>query len=280
MERRSTLFPMLLIFALAISVALVQVAAAQVPMEEGDVETSYDAYGDDSDEIYELDDAVSTPADSLLEGLRWITHASFLIEGKKVIYIDPFSISDALAKTLPKADIILITHDHSDHFSPEDIKKIIKASTSVVSIKAVVDQLPEEVKISHIVAPGDTLTVQGIPIEAVPAYNIEKKYHPRDKGYVGYLVHLDGRTIYHAGDTDLIPEMKSLKVDVALLPAGGKYTMDAAEAAEAANLIKPKIAIPMHWGSIVGTREDAARFVKLCKVPARVLDSEALAIDR
>jgi L-ascorbate metabolism protein UlaG (beta-lactamase superfamily) len=197
-----------------------------------------------------------------------------------MIYIDPFGIPDKLAKTLPKADIILITHDHIDHFSPEDIKKIIKASTSVVSIKAVVDSLPEEAKISHIVAPGDTLTVQGIAIETVPAYNIEKKFHPRDKGYVGFLVHLDGRTIYHAGDTDLIPEMKSLKVDIALLPAGGRFTMDEAEAAEAANLIRPKIAIPMRWGSIIGTREDAARFVKLCKVPARVLESEALAIDK
>jgi L-ascorbate metabolism protein UlaG (beta-lactamase superfamily) len=269
----------MLLCALALSVALLQPAAAQILLEEGDIETSYDEFGDDSDEVYELDDAISTPGDSLLVGVRWIVHASFLIEDEKVIYIDPFSIPDKLAETLPKADIILITHDHTDHFSPEDIKKIIKASTSVVSIEVVVDELPEEVKISHVVAPGDTLTVQGVPIEAVPAYNIDKKFHPRDKGYVGFLVHLDGRTIYHAGDTDLIPEMKSLKVDVALLPAGGRFTMDEKEAAEAANLIKPGIAVPMHWGSIVGTRESAAKFVSLCKVPARMLESEALAIE-
>ncbi len=278
--RRSTLLSVLLLSAFALSVSLLQPAAAQIPIEEGDIETSYDEFGDDSDEVYEMDDAVSIPADSLLVGVRWIVHASFLIEDEKMIYIDPFGIPDELAKTLPKADIILITHDHTDHFSPEDMKKIIKASTSVVSIKAVVDELPEEAKISHVVAPGDTLTVQGIAIETVPAYNIEKEFHPRDKGYVGFLVHLDGRTIYHAGDTDLIPEMKSLKVDIALLPAGGKFTMDETEAAEAADLIKPKIAIPMHWGSIVGTRENAARFVELCEVPARMLESEALAIDK
>jgi L-ascorbate metabolism protein UlaG (beta-lactamase superfamily) len=275
--KRSTLLSLLILCAFALPVSILHPVSAQVPLEEGDLETSYDEYGDDSDEIYEMDDALATPADSLLMGLRWIVHAAFLIEDEKVIYIDPFSIPDKLAETLPKADIILITHDHSDHFSPEDIKKIVKPSTSVVSIEAVVDQLPEEVKKSIVVSPGDTLTVQGIAIEAVPAYNIDKKFHPRDKGYVGFLVYLDGRTIYHAGDTDLIPEMKSLKVDVALLPAGGRFTMDEKEAAEAANLIKPKIAIPMHWGSIVGTRESAARFVKLCKVPARVLESEALA---
>jgi len=277
--KRSTLLPLLLLCAFLLSVSILQPVSAQVLLEEGDLETSYDEFGDDSDEVYELDDALTTPADSLLVGVRWIVHASFLIEDEKVIYIDPFSIPDKLAETLPKADIILITHDHSDHFSPEDIKKIIKASTSVVSIEVVVDDLPEEVKISHIVAPGDTLTVQGIAIEAVPSYNIEKKFHPRDKGYVGFLVHLDGKTIYHAGDTDLIPEMKSLQVDVALLPAGGRFTMDHKEAAEAANLMKPGIAIPMHWGSIIGTRESAAKFVKLCDVPARMLESEALAAE-
>jgi L-ascorbate metabolism protein UlaG (beta-lactamase superfamily) len=274
-----TLLSLLILCALVLPVCILRPASAQIPLEEGDIETSYDEFGDDSDEIYELDDALTTPADSLLTGIRWIVHASFLIEDEKVIYIDPFSIPDKLAETLPKADIILITHDHSDHFSPKDIAKIIQASTSVVSIEAVVDELPEEITDSHVVTPGDTLTIQGIAIEAVPSYNIDKKFHPRDKGYVGFLVHLDGRTIYHAGDTDLIPEMKSLEVDIALLPAGGRFTMNEEEAAEAANLIRPKIAIPMHWGSIVGTRETAARFVERCEVPARIMESEALAIE-
>lgn len=277
--RFSIKLTMLLFLAYALCLYLAGAVAAQVPLDEGDMETSYGEFGDDSDEIYEMDDAVTTPADSLLDGIRWICHAAFLIENEKTIYIDPFGIPDKLAETLPKADIILITHDHSDHFSPDDIRKILKPSTSVVSIKAVVDQLPKEVRISRTVAPGDTLTVQGIAIEAVPAYNIDKKFHPRDKGYVGFLVHIDGRTIYHAGDTDLIPEMKGLKVDVALLPAGGRFTMDAAEAARAANLIRPGIAVPMHWGTIIGTRENAARFVELCKVPARIMESEALAAE-
>ncbi len=277
--RRSTLLSTLALFALALAVFLPRPVAAQVPLEEGDIETSYDAYGDDSDEVYELDDALATPADSLLDGVRWIVHASFLIEDEKVIYIDPFGIPGKLAKQLPKADIILITHEHSDHYSPDDMMKIFKPEAAVVSIAAVTDQLPEEVKTSHTVVPGDTLTVQGIAIEAVPSYNIDKKYHPKEKGYVGFLVHLDGRTIYHAGDTDIIPEMKTLEVDVALLPAGGRFTMNATEAAQAANLMNAGIAVPMHWGSIIGTRENAVRFAEVCEVPVRIMESEALAIE-
>jgi L-ascorbate metabolism protein UlaG (beta-lactamase superfamily) len=229
-------------------------------MEEGDIDESFEAYGDDSDEIFEYDDALLAPLDSLVEGIRWLGHASFLIETDAVIYIDPYDIAQELADALPKADFVLVTHDHGDHFSQEAIESIGKASTMVISIQAVTDDLPEAIKHSRTVAPGDTITVGDIRIAAVPAYNIEKAFHPKEKGYVGFVVHLKDRTIYHAGDTDLIPEMEQITADIALLPVGGTYTMDAVEAAEAAGIIRPKVAIPMHWGKIVGTWEDAKDF--------------------
>jgi L-ascorbate metabolism protein UlaG (beta-lactamase superfamily) len=234
-------------------------------LEEGDIDESFEAYGDDSDEIFEYDEALMAPLDSLVEGIRWLGHASFLIEDRLAVYVDPYDIAEELAGKLPKADIILVTHDHRDHFSPDDIQKLAKPATAVVSIQPVVDELPEGIKNSQVVAPGDTVTVKGLTIEAVPAYNIGKRFHPRDKGYVGFVIHLEDRTVYHAGDTDLIPEMEQIDADVALLPVGGTYTMNAAEAAKAADVIKPEVAIPMHWGKIVGTLEDAKDFQARCK---------------
>ena len=260
------------------------VLLAQV--DEGDVDESYDSYGPDVDEEIEHDDAIITPEeaakmkvgaeaqtaiDSLMEGIRWLGHASFLIEDSVAIYIDPYD----LPKGLPPADLILITHDHSDHFSPGDIGNILKTSTVVVSVKSVCDALPAKVKHSRVVAPGDTITIGEVTIAAVPSYNIKKDFHPKKKGWVGFVVEADGRSIYHAGDTDLIPEMKDIDADIALLPAGGTYTMDADEAAKAANLIGPKVAVPMHWGKIVGSEKDAQAFKAACKVPAVILKDES-----
>jgi L-ascorbate metabolism protein UlaG (beta-lactamase superfamily) len=244
-------------------------------VEEGDIDESFEAYGDDSDEIFEYDDALMAPLDSLVEGIEWLGHASFLIDTGPIIYIDPYDISEAFAKTLPKADIVLVTHDHPDHFSPEVLKLISKPATVVVSIKAVTENLPKEIKHSRTIAPGDTLTLEGVGIEAVPAYNIDKKFHPKEKGYVGFVIDLGDRIVYHAGDTDVIPEMRHIKADIALLPVGGTYTMDAIEAAEAADIIRPKVAVPMHWGKIVGTWEDAKEFQARAKVPVLVLEKVA-----
>jgi L-ascorbate metabolism protein UlaG (beta-lactamase superfamily) len=252
--------------------------------EEGDVDQSYDSFGADVDEEIEYDDALTTNqeakekaaaeaqsvVDSVMRGIRWLGHASFLIEDSIEIYIDPYDLPEGL----PPADLILITHDHSDHFSPADLAKILKSATVVVSVNSVCDDLPKTVKHSRRVAPGDTITVSGITIAAVPAYNINKDFHPKKKGWVGFVIEVEGRSIYHAGDTDLIPEMKDIHADVALLPAGGTYTMDAAEAAEAADLIAPLVAVPMHWGKIVGSEEDAKAFKAACKVPAVILKNE------
>jgi L-ascorbate metabolism protein UlaG (beta-lactamase superfamily) len=203
----------------------------------------------------------------LLAGITWLGHDSFRIKVPEgVIYIDPWKLRRA-----EPADLILITHEHHDHFSANDVKKLLKPETTIVTIGVVARQLKGDVRT---VKPGDTLTVKGITIEAVPAYNPAKQFHPKAAGHVGFIITAGGRRIYHAGDTDAIPEMASIHADVALLPVGGKFTMTASEAAQAANLIKPQVAVPMHWGDIIGTRADAEAFKKACKVPVEILQAE------
>lgn len=192
--------------------------------------------------------------DALLKGIHWIGHASFRIEDEDtVIYLDPWKVETAIP-----ADLILVTHGHRDHLSLNDIEKIATDATEIVCAESCADQFSRPV---HAVQPGDSLTVAGIEIEAVPSYNMNKPNHPKSAGNVGYIITLGGRRIYHAGDTDLIPEFDDIDCEVALLPAGGTYTMDAAEAVEAAGRIKPQVLIPMHWGAIVGSQE-SAQYVK------------------
>lgn len=192
----------------------------------------------------------------MVENIHWLGHDCFRIDGPVTIYMDPWQ----LPAGAPQADLVLITHDHYDHCSPEDVKKICKPDAVVVTIAAVAKKLKGDVRV---VKPGDSLTVKGIPIEVVPAYNVNKKFHPKNAGHVGFIFTVDGQRIYHAGDTDFIPEMKSFKVDIALLPVSGTYVMTADEAANAAKAINPKVAIPMHYGEIVGDKSDAERFQTL-----------------
>jgi len=202
----------------------------------------------------------------MLQNVHWLGHASFKLTGEKVVYIDPWQIQAA-----ERADIILITHGHHDHCSPEDVAKIRGPNTAVLATGDCTEQLGGRVEA---VKPGQRLTVQGVTVETVPAYNLDKSFHPKQNGWVGYVVTLNGLRVYHAGDSDHTPEMDAVRADVALLPVGGKYTMTAAEAAAAANAIKPAVAVPMHWGEIVGSRQDAESFRAQCEVPVQILHAE------
>jgi L-ascorbate metabolism protein UlaG (beta-lactamase superfamily) len=188
--------------------------------------------------------------------LHWHGHDTFRVDGPPVVYVDPYR----LPAGLPKADLILITHDHSDHCSPADVARLRGPATVVVAPAAAAAMLPAPVVE---IAAGDERTLAGVAVRAVRAYNTDKKFHPKQAGMVGYLFTVGGVTYYHAGDSDHIPEMAGLRPDVALLPVSGTYVMTAAQAAEAARAIRPKVAVPMHYGAIVGSEADAATFAKL-----------------
>jgi L-ascorbate metabolism protein UlaG (beta-lactamase superfamily) len=189
--------------------------------------------------------------------IHWLGHASFRIEDNgRQLYIDPWKLS---AKS-PQADVIFITHSHYDHFSPQDIEKITKNSTVIVAPKDAAKTLgPRAVA----VVPGQSYEIAGLKVNTVASYNLSKQFHPKVNSWVGYCITLStGQRIYHSGDTDSTPEMRKVVCDIAFLPCGGTYTMDAKEAASAANILSPGAVIPMHWGDIVGSKEDAEEFRK------------------
>ncbi len=199
------------------------------------------------------------------EKIKWLGHASFRIEGSKsTVYIDPWK----LKKPVP-ADVICITHSHFDHLSEEDIERIRKPSTVIVGPPDCQAGFGEAFKA---IAPGQTLEIGDVKVEAVPAYNTDKDFHPKKNNWVGYIVTVDGVRVYHSGDADMIPEMAVIKTDVALVPVGGTYTMTVKQAAEAIGKINPKIAVPMHCGDIVGTLDDRNSFKSAAKCPVVVLD--------
>ncbi|MDI6703830.1 MAG: MBL fold metallo-hydrolase [bacterium] len=199
--------------------------------------------------------------------IEWSEQASFRISDSRIICIDPYNVGK-----WEKVDIILITHPHYDHCSISDITKLVKDDTVILAPPDCKDKLTFFKGEIKIVKPNMNLDICGVEIETIPAYNITKSFHPKGKEWVGYVIKIDTKRIYHAGDTDLIQEMYDLKdIDLALLPVGGTYTMDANSAAKVANAIRPKIAIPMHYGTVVGKREDAVTFRDLCKVKVEIL---------
>lgn len=228
--------------------------------------------------------------------LKWLGHSGFLIKNSapdqvglkegvlspegKTIYIDPYNIKE----DSEKADIILLTHSHYDHCSIADIEKVVQEGTQIISpadcqSKITRFDVPIEM---HVVEPGQEVNLGNIKISVLPAYNVDKHFHPKDEGWVGYLIKVGDVLIYHAGDTDVIPEMQKLtghkqsgKEFVALLPIGGRFTMSVEEAVEAAKIIKPTLAVPMHYASIIGSVADAEEFVELCKeegINAKILE--------
>ena len=189
------------------------------------------------------------------ENIFWYGHASFRIDDKeKHIYIDPWK----MPKSAPPADYIFITHSHYDHYSADDVKNLSDNHTKII---CAVDVSEKEGESATAVLPNQTIHIDNLKIETIPAYNINKQFHPKENNWVGYIITLsDGTSVYHADDTDFIPEMKSLTVNIALFPVSGTYVMTAEEAIEAANSFQPNIAIPMHFGDIVGTQSDAEKF--------------------
>ena len=208
--------------------------------------------------------------------LSWLGHDGFRIQNGKMVYIDPFKIAGG-----PKADIVLISHEHFDHLSVDDLKKIVTPNTIVVAHAQSSGELSKlKVKETKIIKPGDKIKLDGITIEAVPAYNLNKGpepgkvFHPKEDGKLGFIVTVNNVRIYHAADSDHIPEMKGLNPDIALLPVSGTYVMTPQEAAEAAVSVNPKIAIPMHYDAIVGTKNDAETFKRLVKCEVKILEKE------
>ena len=194
----------------------------------------------------------------MLDRFTWFRQSAFLYRGDGLtVYIDPWGVT-----TDDKADVLFITHAHYDHFQPDEIEKVRKRDTKIFAPADVARELSGNVTP---VKPGDTIDAGVLKAQAVPAYNTAEErldMHPKKNNWVGYVITLGSNVYYHAGDTDHAPELSKVRADVAFLPIGGTYTMDVVEAAEMAKALGPKLAVPMHFGFVVGTPSDAERFAK------------------
>lgn len=198
----------------------------------------------------------------MLENIEVLYHSSIRINKDKIIYIDPFKID----KNYNNADIVFITHDHYDHYSEEDIDKVINKNTTIIIPEELLTKLLRKgINKNAIITvePNVKYMIQGIEFETIPAYNTNKSFHPKENDWVGYIITLNDIRYYVAGDTDITEENRKVKCDVAFVPVGGTYTMDFKEAAQLINEIQPKIVVPIHYGSVIGTEQDASDFIKL-----------------
>ena len=205
----------------------------------------------------------------MLENIEVLCHSSIRFSKKKIIYFDPFKIEE----NYNDADVIFITHDHYDHYSEEDIDKVVKGDTIIVVPEDLKTKLlKKEWKEENIITvrPNESYTAKNIEFKTIPAYNVNKQFHPKENAWVGYLLEIEGITYYIAGDTDMTEENKKIKCDVAFVPVGGTYTMDYTEASELINEIKPKVAVPTHYGSIVGSKKEGDKFLKLANPEIKV----------
>ena len=207
----------------------------------------------------------------MLNNIKVLTHSSIRIQSPEgpVVYVDPYNI-----KNEPHdADLILVTHSHRDHFSPKDIAKIVKTECGQIltEIYMPYDKSQDSLgcQVTN-VEPDFDYEAKGIIFETIPAYNVGKKFHPKDNEWVGYILDIDGTRIYIAGDTDITEENQNVQCDIALVPVGGTYTMSPQEAAKLINIIKPKYAIPTHYGSVVGSEDDAKEFASLVEPQIQV----------
>ena len=207
----------------------------------------------------------------MIDSIDVFTHTSIRIKsGHSTMYFDPFQIEEEYHD----ADFIFLTHDHYDHYSPEDIKKVMGEHTTIIAPERMADTIASDLSgYESIVAVGAGVfkSVNRLEFDTVPAYNQLKPFHSKAAGWVGYVVRIDGKRVYVAGDTDATKEARQVQCDIALVPIGGTYTMDAKKAAELVNEIRPQIAIPTHYGNIVGKPADADTFEKLVKAPIKVV---------
>ena len=198
----------------------------------------------------------------MLENIELLCHSSIRINKEKIIYIDPYKIE----KDYNDADLIFVTHDHYDHYSEEDIDKVKKEDTVIIAPEELLTKLLRKgISQDYIITvePNKEYMTEGIKFETIPAYNTNKAFHPKENEWVGYVIEIQGSKYYIAGDTDITEENKKVKCDIAFVPVGGTYTMDFKEAAQLINEIQPKIAVPIHYGSVVGTEQDAIDFIRL-----------------
>ena len=207
----------------------------------------------------------------MIEEITINEHSSIRIQGERIIYFDPYQITEESHD----ADMIFITHDHYDHFDPASVEKVLKEDTIMVIPGSSFDAWSDSGLIVTQVLqmnPGEKIDMGWIVIETLPAYNLRKHFHPRKKNWLGYLVTMEERRIYVAGDTDVTDENRQVRCDIALVPIGGTYTMDAKKAAELINAIHPEIAVPTHFGNIVGNPEDAMTFAKIVDADIQVVN--------
>lgn len=201
-------------------------------------------------------------------------HSSIRInENNKIFYFDPFNIN----KKSKDADYIFITHEHYDHFDVKSILNIMTDKTIFIYPKTINDKVRNELELDNsnviMVEPNETIKLEeGIEVDIINAYNINKQFHEKNRKWVGYVLYVNGTSYYIAGDTDLIDEAKQIKCDVLLIPIGGTYTMDVNEAVELVNIIKPKIVIPTHYGSIVGDKNLGKKFISLINKNIQALE--------
>ncbi len=201
-----------------------------------------------------------------VKNIKFLGHASVKINlAGKMIFVDPWKV----VEEKDKADIILVTHPHYDHYSEIDIEKVAKATTVMLSCQEVISKT--SVKNKKVLLPFEEVKINDITIQGFPAYNINKPFHPKENNWLGFVIKHNDVSIYIAGDTDVIEEAKQLKVNIMILPVGGTYTMTDKEAAELVNLTKPDYAIPIHYGDIVGSVQNAQNFKNLVSPPTKVV---------
>ena len=196
---------------------------------------------------------MSNVSRAILKNVKLFCHSSIKLDGSKKVYIDPYKIDE----DYHDADFVLCTHTHFDHYSPEDIEKVCNKNTIVIA--------PSDEQGIIKVIPNVKYEIEGLKFKTTYAYNINKEFHPKENNWVGYIIELDDKKYYIAGDTDNVPEIKEIECDVAFIPIGGTYTMNKEEAAELAKTLKAKKIVPTHYGLIVGEKTDGEEFAKKVK---------------